>query len=113
MIEMSEKKEHYGDTDIIVTINFDHLPDHVGNVSKGRRWYRPEEDTKNILSYVDKQIGEGAESVILDGYLPPWGWLEVGAYLRVNFVNLVDRTEYRAQNGFSCVLPHVSGYVDV
>ena len=29
------------------------------------------------------------------------------------FVNAVDRIEYRAQNGFSCVLPHVTGYGDV
>lgn len=57
MIEMSETKESYGETAITVTINFDHLPDHVGNVSKGRRWYRPEEDTNKILSYVRKQIG--------------------------------------------------------
>ena len=113
MIEMSENKESYGDTNITVTINFDHLPKSIGTLNRGKRWYQPDRDTKEILSYVKKQIGEGAGSVILDGYLPPWGWLEVGAYLRVNFVNLVDRTEYRAQNGFSCVLPHVSGYVDV
>lgn len=110
---MSETKESYGETAITVTINFDHLPDHVGNTSNGRRWYRPDEDTKEILSYMKQLIGEGVETVILEGYLPPWAWLEVGAYLRVNFANLVDRTEYRAQNGFSCVLPHVSGFVDV
>lgn len=101
------------ETVISVTVDFDKLPNSVGKNVKGKRWYQPDRDTKQILSYIDKRISEGADILTLEGYLPPWAWLEVGAYIRVNFVNKVDRIEYRAQNGFSCVLPHVSGYVDV
>jgi hypothetical protein len=98
---------------ISVTVDFDKLPNNVGKNIKGKRWYQPDRDTEQILSYADKRIGEGADILTLEGYLPPWAWLEVGAYLRVNFVNIVDRIEYRAQNGFSCELPNVAGYVDV
>lgn len=107
---MSETKESCGDAAIIVTVDFDHLPNHVGKNSKGKRWYQPERDINKILSFIDERIGEGADTLILEGYLPPWAWLEAGAYIRVNFVNVVDRIEYRAQNGFSCLLPHVAGY---
>jgi len=109
---MSEPKNR-GHAAITVTVDFDKLPNNVGKSIKGKRWYQPDRDTKQILSYVDKRISEGADILILEGYLPPWAWLEVGAYIRVNFVNAVDRIEYRAQNGFSCVLPHVAGHVDV
>jgi len=109
---MSETKENYGDTAITVTVDFDHLPNHFGKNIKGKRWYQPERDTNKILSFIDERIEGGADTMILEGYLPPWAWLEVGAYIRVKFVNMCDRVEYRAQNGFSCLLPHVAGYVN-
>jgi len=109
---MSGTNEKYDDATITVTVDFDHLPNHVGKNIRGKRWYQPERDTNKILSFIDERMSKGADTLILEGYLPPWAWLEVGAYIRVNFVNAVDRIEYRAQNGFSCLLPHVAGYVN-
>ena len=102
---MTEPKEDYG-SDIEVTIDFDKLPNHIGKVRDGRRLLRTD-DTELIIQYIAPKVESRCDVLILEGYLPPGVWAEIGAFVCCN-VNPGCRVKYRAQNGFTCDLPYVS-----
>ena len=102
---MTEPKEDYGSS-IEVTINFDKLPNNIGKVRDGRRLLSPD-DTERIVSHIATKIGATCDVLVLEGYLPPWMWAEVGAFI-CHYGNPGCRVKYRAQNGFTCDLPYVS-----
>jgi len=95
------------DTSIEITVNFDRMPEDVGTFINGKRMLNPE-DMAHILGYMSDRIDTDTDSLILCGYLPPFGWIQVGAEL-MNYPQMNVR--YLAQNGFSCDLPSVDGAV--
>jgi len=99
---MTETKDPYG-VEIDITIDFDKLPGNVGRMKDGKNLLSPG-DVIPIAEHIEKIVGCGCDTLTFEGYLPPWMWLTVGAFIASNMPNCARHFKYRAQNGFTCDL---------
>lgn len=101
---MSETTPSYGSSTEIC-IDFDRLPAHIGTQRDTRRFFQTN-DIPEVVEYMKRCLRgtSGDVAIVLTGYLPPWFWVEAGA-----FIAGMGNVTYRARNGFTCKLPVASG----